>query len=102
MNSGNQGAQSGYNNFVNSLGAVALAVALTASAFAAPTDPIKFVQANCNACHNASVASGGIDFTALSAGSKTFSSDREVWERALTKLKAGEMPPPGLPKPSAA
>jgi mono/diheme cytochrome c family protein len=102
MNPGNQSMQSGYNNFVNSLSAVALAVALIASAFAAPTDPVKFVQANCNACHNASMASDGIDFTALSAGSKTFGADREVWERVLTKLKAGEMPPPGLPKPPAA
>jgi Protein of unknown function (DUF1592)/Protein of unknown function (DUF1588)/Protein of unknown function (DUF1587)/Protein of unknown function (DUF1585)/Protein of unknown function (DUF1595) len=82
-------------------GAIALAVALAAAAFSASTDPLKFVQEHCNACHNASVASGGIDFAKLT-GSDTFIANREVWEKAATKLKAGEMPPPGLPKPPAA
>ena len=60
-----------------------------------------FVHTHCEGCHNASVTSGGIDFVSL-PHSNTFTSNREVWERALAKIKAGEMPPPGVPKPPAA
>src|SRR3954471_3414609 len=61
----------------------------------------QFVQKNCAGCHNSSVSSGGIDFTTHQKA-ETFVQDRAIWERALAKLKAGEMPPPGAPKPPAA
>ena len=76
----------------------ALIVSLTASA--AEPDPLAFIQKNCASCHNASLSSGGIDFTADRAPT-TFEHSRPIWERALAKLKAGEMPPPGAPKPPA-
>ena len=60
-----------------------------------------FVKKNCVGCHNASVTSGGVDFSSL-AKPGTFVQNREIWEHALAKLKAGEMPPPGAPKPPAA
>jgi hypothetical protein len=82
-------------------GAVALAVALAATAIPAPPDPVAFVHAHCNTCHNGSLTSGGIDFASLPAAN-TFTANREVWERALARLRAGEMPPPGVPKPPAA
>ncbi len=44
---------------------------------------------------------GGVDFSANKTAA-TFVENRPVWERALAKLKAGEMPPPGMPKPPAA
>ena len=53
-----------------------------------------FVQKNCVGCHNASVSSGGVDFSSLQKPG-TFVQNREIWEHALAKLKAGEMPPPG-------
>jgi len=62
---------------------------------------LSFVQKNCVACHSSSVSSGGVDFTSAKQPD-TFVQNREVWERALAKLKAGEMPPPGVPKPPAA
>ena len=68
---------------------------------AASPNALAFVQANCKNCHNASVSSGGIDFTSLPSGT-TFTANREIWERVEAKLKAGEMPPPGVPKPPAA
>ena len=34
-------------------------------------------------------------------GLKTFDENREIWERVVSKLKTGEMPPPGFPKPPA-
>jgi len=60
-----------------------------------------FVQKNCVGCHNASVSSGGVDFSSLQKPG-TFVQNREIWEHALAKLKAGEMPPPGAPKPPPA
>jgi hypothetical protein len=44
------------------------------------------------------VSSGGIDFSAYH-DPKTFAENRDIWERALNKMKAGEMPPAGLSKP---
>ena len=60
-----------------------------------------FIQKNCVGCHNASVSSGGVDFSSLQKPG-TFVQNREIWEHALAKLKAGEMPPPGAPKPPPA
>ena len=59
---------------------------------------LPFVRKNCATCHNSALASGNVDFGALQ-GAKTFEENRGVWERVLSKLKTGAMPPPGLPKP---
>lgn len=84
------------------IAAVICFASVPSSAFAQEsTTTLAFIQKNCVACHNASVTSGGIDFTA-NKQPDTFVQNREVWERALAKLKAGEMPPPGIPKPPAA
>ena len=83
--------------------ALAIAVAATVTALNAappPPDVHAYVQKNCVTCHNANVTSGGVDFKSLSAAD-TFSANRDIWERALTRLKAGQMPPPGAPKPPA-
>src|SRR5665213_260449 len=90
-----------YNKQVNPFAGMAILSALLVPAFAAPPDPVAFVHAHCNSCHNSSVTSGGIDFANLPPAN-TFTENREVWERALAKLKAGEMPPPGTPKPAPA
>ncbi len=67
----------------------------------APTGPVPaFLQTNCKGCHNSANSSGGIDFSSYT-DPNTFSVNREVWERVLSKVKAGEMPPPPLPKPPA-
>ena len=86
----------------NPLALTGVAVMSLAVPLAASDGPVlDFVSKNCQACHNSRVSSGGIDFAACrDAG--TFTTDRAVWERALAKLKAGEMPPPGVPKPPAA
>jgi len=60
-----------------------------------------FVRTNCSGCHNETVTTGGINFSLYSDG-KTFSDNRAVWERVVAKLKAGEMPPSGVPRPPAA
>jgi hypothetical protein len=55
------------------------------------------VNKNCIGCHNAKVSSGDVNL----AGKHDFDGDRELWERVTAKLKSGEMPPPGAPKPAA-
>ena len=59
-----------------------------------------FVRKNCVACHNASMASGDVNLFAYK-DAKSFDENREVWEKVVSKLKTGEMPPPGSPKPPA-
>jgi mono/diheme cytochrome c family protein len=83
------------------IGMFAAIVAAAAPGISAEPSPLAFVRKNCASCHNASVSSGGIDFT-VNANPDTFVQNREIWERALAKLKAGEMPPPGVPRPPAA
>ena len=80
------------------------AAALAGSAtqcLAADTDVLAFVQANCLACHSTAMRSGDVDLEQFK-DAKGFVTGRETWERVLTKLKAGEMPPPGIPRPPAA
>jgi mono/diheme cytochrome c family protein len=54
----------------------------------------------CAGCHNARLASGGLDVTALNSP-ESLTSARPTWERMLRRVRAGEMPPPQVPKPSA-
>ena len=77
---------------------VAMAVSLPLAG--EPRDVFAFVQANCAACHNASLKSGDIDLVSLQSP-KTFEEDREIWAKVAGKLKLGQMPPAGLPRPPA-
>ena len=56
------------------------------------------VNKNCAGCHNAKVTSGDVNLS----GTHDFDGERELWERVTAKMKSGEMPPPGAPKPPAA
>ncbi len=64
-------------------------------------DVLAFVQKNCVACHNSSVKSGDLDLKTLQSA-KTFDENRELWEKVADKIKAGQMPPPPIPRPEAA
>lgn len=55
------------------------------------------VTKSCVGCHNAKVQSGDVNLS----GAHNFDGDRELWERVTAKLKSGEMPPSGAPKPPA-
>jgi hypothetical protein len=68
---------------------------------AGPEEVFRFVQKNCAGCHNNKTASGDINLAPLRAAA-SFDADREVWERAVSKLKTGQMPPPPLPRPASA
>jgi mono/diheme cytochrome c family protein len=54
----------------------------------------------CAQCHNARLASGGLDVAALTTPD-SLTTHRPAWERILRRVRAGEMPPPGVPKPPA-
>ena len=66
-----------------------------------PPQVFSFVKKNCAGCHNAKLTSGDINLAAFDSA-RSFDESREIWERAVVKLKTGEMPPPGVPKPPAA
>jgi hypothetical protein len=55
----------------------------------------------CTACHNDKVQSGGLNVAAF-LDPASLKNNREGWERILAKLRAGEMPPKGVPKPPPA
>ena len=83
----------------------AVMLALAVCPTAAAPDPDGFAEAVhpllevCAACHSPGVASGGLIIDPFLASS-FLDEHREGWERILQKVRSGEMPPPGIPKPS--
>lgn len=56
---------------------------------------------NCAMCHNDRAASGGLNLN-LYATAASLASQRDGWERILQRLRTGDMPPKGAPRPTAA
>jgi hypothetical protein len=78
---------------------VAFAAAMLpgATSFDLSVQPV--LKQTCALCHNDKLTSGGLNITPfLDAGSLV--SNREGWERILAKVRMGEMPPKGAPRPS--
>ncbi|MGH9668431.1 MAG: DUF1592 domain-containing protein, partial [Bryobacteraceae bacterium] len=69
-----------------------------AAAFAKLVKPV--LMNTCSPCHNDRVASGGLDVRAFSTP-QSLTQYREGWETIVKKLRAGEMPPKGIPRPAA-
>src|SRR5215831_12655912 len=65
---------------------------------AAAPKVLGFVQKSCVVCHNSRVKSGDVDLASLQSA-KTFDENREIWEKVVEKMKTGQMPPPGTPRP---
>ncbi len=59
-----------------------------------------FVKQNCAMCHNEQAKTGGLALTKYH-DSAAMIHDRDVWERVVARVRAGEMPPKGMPRPSA-
>jgi mono/diheme cytochrome c family protein len=58
-----------------------------------------FLARTCYQCHNAELKSGGLNLEGLQKPS-SITQNREIWERVLRKLRTGEMPPKGVPRPN--
>jgi hypothetical protein len=58
------------------------------------------LQQYCLGCHNQRIRSGGLVLESYDVDRPA--ANPEVWERVVTKLRAGSMPPAGLPRPDAA
>ncbi len=76
-----------------------------AAAQTAPVDQfaqtvVPFVQKNCAVCHNEQAKTGGLVLTKY-RDTASMLHDRIIWEKVVMRLRAGEMPPKGMPKPPA-
>lgn len=60
-----------------------------------------FLVKTCYTCHDAKLSSGGLNLESFSPP-ESVAKNREKWELVLNKLKSGEMPPKGLPRPAEA
>jgi mono/diheme cytochrome c family protein len=87
------------------LGAAPFAISQTPPPGPVRVDLANFLQAlfsgSCHACHNSQAKMAGLDLTALASRPIT-RDDRITWEKILAKLKSGQMPPPGRPRPNEA
>jgi len=54
---------------------------------------------NCTACHNEQMPQGGLNVAAFATPSSVHA-NREGWEKIVQKVRSGEMPPKGLPRPT--
>ncbi len=59
-----------------------------------------FLQKNCELCHNDKAKIGGLSLSAYKSSSDVLH-NRDLWELISTRIKNGEMPPKGMPSPSA-
>ncbi|MEZ5403275.1 MAG: DUF1592 domain-containing protein [Bryobacteraceae bacterium] len=59
------------------------------------------LSTSCLGCHNARNSSGGLNVSGF-MDVRSVASDREGWEKLLAKIRSGEMPPRGIPKPPEA
>ena len=54
----------------------------------------------CVTCHNRSLNTAGLQLDSLDM--TRVAENAQQWEKVVTKLRTGEMPPPGRPRPDAA
>jgi hypothetical protein len=60
-----------------------------------------FLAKYCYMCHNPKVKSGELDLKSYQSAASLLS-DRDTWEHVVQKMRSGEMPPPGMPRPDKA
>jgi mono/diheme cytochrome c family protein len=64
-----------------------------------PADPRMFFDTYCITCHNQKLHTAGLALDSLDAANP--GAKAEVWEKVIGKLRAGSMPPAGMPRPDA-
>jgi mono/diheme cytochrome c family protein len=60
---------------------------------------VPVLKGTCATCHNARLASGGLDVTSLMSAA-SISTQRSAWEKVLQRLRTGDMPPASVAKPA--
>jgi mono/diheme cytochrome c family protein len=79
----------------------ALQIAAPAASRATPAVPATDVlDTYCVPCHNARLKTAGLQIDRLDV--THVADNAQQWEKVVTKLRTGEMPPPGRPRPDAA
>ena len=63
------------------------------------SSPRAVIDQYCVGCHNQKAKSGGLMLDQMDLAQ--VGEHAEVWEKVVRKLRAGMMPPPGMPRPSA-
>src|SRR5712691_9611979 len=71
-------------------------ISVSASAQSLPQSTL--VKQYCVGCHNQKLTTAGVSFEGLDLAKVGDRAD--IWERALRKVRSGQMPPPGLPHPA--
>jgi mono/diheme cytochrome c family protein len=75
--------------------------AASAGGAAVPSDPARaLLDTYCVTCHNARLNTAGLQIDGLDV--HRVDANRPAWEKIVTKLRTGEMPPPGRPRPDVA
>jgi mono/diheme cytochrome c family protein len=57
-----------------------------------------FLATHCYGCHSADLKSGGLNLEGYTSTASVIQ-NREKWEDVLLKIRTGEMPPKGMPRP---
>ena len=68
-----------------------------------PTGPrsrSRMFRRYCIGCHNDRLRTADLSIAALDL--ENVPADAEIWEKVVTRLRAGSMPPPGRPRPDEA
>jgi mono/diheme cytochrome c family protein len=60
-----------------------------------------FLARNCYACHNSKVKTADVDLQQFKTAD-SIAKESDVWEKAIQKMRTGEMPPKGFPPPRSA
>lgn len=58
-----------------------------------------FFEKNCYACHSAALSTAGLNLESYKTP-QSIADNRDKYELVLKRLKAGEMPPAGMPRPA--
>jgi len=73
---------------------------VTAPAMMSVDQETALVKQYCQGCHNSTTKSGSLDLSAINFS--RIDQHAEVAEKMIRKLRAGMMPPPGMPRPDKA
>ena len=85
--------------------AVLVIAALPRPAAAAPSpsaDRRQLLDTYCIACHNARLETAGLVLESAAVDASDVAANTALWEKVLRKVRSGQMPPAGRPRPAVA